>query len=69
MTLLLMTPGPTRVPGCVLAAGAMPMVHHRTEEFSKLLSSTLERLRPVFGTKGDILLVHSTGRGALAGMR
>jgi aspartate aminotransferase-like enzyme len=65
MTLLLMTPGPTRVPDRVLAAGATPMIHHRTEEFSSLLSSTIARLRPLFGTEGDVLPVHSTGRGSL----
>jgi aspartate aminotransferase-like enzyme len=67
MTLLLMTPGPTRVPDRVLAAGAMAMIHHRSEEFRELLVSTLDRLRPLFGTKGEVLPVHSTGRGALEG--
>ncbi len=65
MTLLLMTPGPTRVPKRVLAAGAMPMIHHRSDEFSKLVASTIERIRPLFGTRGDVLPVHSTGRGGL----
>jgi len=65
MDLLLMTPGPTRVPERVLAAGAMPMIHHRTDEFCRILASVIERLRPLFGTNGDILPVHSTGRGAL----
>jgi aspartate aminotransferase-like enzyme len=65
MALLLMTPGPTRVPGRVLAAGAMEMVHHRSEEFSGLLTSALDRLRPLFGTAGQVLPVHATGRGAL----
>ncbi len=67
MTLLLMTPGPTRVPDQVLAAGAMPMIHHRSDEFCSLLVSTLTRLKPLFGTKGDVLPVHATGRGALEG--
>ncbi len=65
MTLLLMTPGPTRVPARVLEAGAAPMIHHRTEEFYQILSSTLEGLRPLFGTRGSVLPVHATGRGAL----
>ena len=65
MSLLLMTPGPTRVPDRVLAAGATPMIHHRTGEFSSLLSSTIARLRPLFGTAGDVLPVHATGRGSL----
>ncbi|MBM3791545.1 MAG: alanine--glyoxylate aminotransferase family protein, partial [Acidobacteria bacterium] len=65
MTLLLMTPGPTRVPERVLAAGAMPMVHHRTGEFSAILAAAIERLKILFGTAGDVLPVHATGRGAL----
>jgi aspartate aminotransferase-like enzyme len=65
VNLLLMTPGPTRVPDRVLAAGASPMIHHRTGEFSEILDSTIRRLRPLFGTTGDILPIHATGRGAL----
>jgi len=65
MDLLLMTPGPTRVPEGVLAAGAMPMIHHRTDEFCRMLASVIERLGPLFGASGDILPLHSTGRGGL----
>jgi len=63
--LLLMTPGPTRVPERVLRAGSQPMIHHRTPEFSRELSAALELLRPVFGTTQTPLPVHTTGRGAL----
>ena len=63
--LLLMTPGPTRVPDRVLAAGARPMIHHRTAEFSAELAAMLEMLQPVFGTKAPVLPVHTTGRGAM----
>jgi aspartate aminotransferase-like enzyme len=65
MELLLMTPGPTRVPERVLRAGARTMIHHRDSEFSKLLVATLEGLRPLFGTTGDVLPIHATGRGAM----
>jgi aspartate aminotransferase-like enzyme len=65
MELLLMTPGPTRGPARVLAAGAMPMIHHRTGEFSRILAGVIDGLRPLFGAEGNILPVHSTGRGAL----
>jgi aspartate aminotransferase-like enzyme len=41
------------------------MIHHRTDEFGRMLGSVIEKLRPLFGTSGDILPVHSTGRGAL----
>jgi aspartate aminotransferase-like enzyme len=63
--LLLMTPGPTRVPDRVLRAGSRPMIHHRTPEFSRELAAALELLAPVFGTRTQPLPVHTTGRGAL----
>lgn len=63
--LLLMTPGPTRVPERVLSAGSRPMIHHRTREFSVELAAVVERLKPVFGTQAPVLPVHTTGRGAL----
>lgn len=64
--LLLMTPGPTRVPARVLAAGGSPMIHHRTPAFSRALASVIERLRPLYGTaSADVLPIHTTGRGAL----
>lgn len=63
--LLLMTPGPTRVPERVLRAGSRPMIHHRTPEFSRELATAIELLGPVFGTKSQPLPVHTTGRGAL----
>jgi serine---pyruvate transaminase len=64
--MLLMTPGPTRVPERVLAAGARPMIHHRTAEFSDELRQMLELLQPMFGTREQpVLPVHTTGRGAM----
>jgi len=61
-----MTPGPTRVPARVLAAGGSPMIHHRTPAFSRALVSVIERLRPLYGTtSADVLPIHTTGRGGL----
>ncbi len=60
-----MTPGPTRVPEQVLRAGAQPMIHHRTPEFSQALIDVLDGMRLLFGTDGDVLPVHATGRGAM----
>ncbi len=62
---LLMTPGPTRVPDRVLRAGARPMIHHRSPEFSRELKTVVDLLGPVFGTSSTVLPVHTTGRGAL----
>ncbi|HTJ22900.1 MAG TPA: aminotransferase class V-fold PLP-dependent enzyme, partial [Gemmatimonadaceae bacterium] len=63
--MLLMTPGPTRVPQRVRDAGARPMIHHRSAEFSRELAELLELLGPVFGSRRPVLPVHTTGRGAL----
>ncbi len=63
--LLLMTPGPTRVPERVLRAGARPMLHHRSPEFRRELAELLVLLAPVFGTTATPLPVHTTGRGAM----
>jgi len=63
--MLLMTPGPTRVPQRVLDAGARPMIHHRSPEFARELATIVELLPPVFGTRRAPLPVHTTGRGAL----
>ncbi len=63
--LLLMTPGPSRVPDRVLKAGGQPVMHHRTAEFSEQLGAVVEMMRPLFGTTGDVLPVHTTGRGAM----
>ena len=63
--MLLMTPGPTRLPERVLQAGARPMIHHRTPEYSAELATILELLPPLFGTREVVLPVHATGRGAM----
>jgi aspartate aminotransferase-like enzyme len=60
-----MTPGPTRVPERVRLAGARPMLHHRSDEFSTELAELLELIGPVFGTRHRVLPVHATGRGAM----
>ena len=62
---LLMTPGPTRVPARVLAAGAGPMLHHRSRRFLAEFSEMMRLLPPLFGTAEPVLPVHTTGRGAM----
>jgi aspartate aminotransferase-like enzyme len=62
---ILMSPGPTRVPERVLRAGARPMIHHRSPEFSRELAEVLDLIGPLFGTRNPVLPIHSTGRGAM----
>jgi aspartate aminotransferase-like enzyme len=65
---LLFTPGPVNVAPRVLAAGSRPMIHHRTDEFHVILESVIGRMKILFGTTEDVLLVHSSGRGAMEGV-
>ena len=62
---ILRHPGPTPIPKKVQLAMAQDMISHRTEEFVKLYRETTERVKPIFGTKQDILLLPSGGTAAL----
>lgn len=61
----LMTPGPTPVPPSVLAAGAKPMIHHRTPTYSEIFASVNEDLKYVMRTKNDVLTFASSGTGVM----
>ena len=61
----LMTPGPTPVPPEVLAAIAQPVVHHRGPDFRELYARCLERLRHVFRTDRDVLLLTASGTAGM----
>src|SRR6059058_5454680 len=61
----LMTPGPTPVPPQVLAALAEPVVHHRGPDFRPVYERCLERLRAVYQTASDVLLLAASGTGGM----
>lgn len=61
----LMTPGPTPVPPSVLAAGALPMIHHRTPNYSQIFAEVNEDLKYVMRTNNDVLSFASSGTGAM----
>ncbi len=61
----LFTPGPAPVPPEVLLEMARPVIHHRTPEFSAVLDSARDRLKPLFGTRQEIILLASSGTGAM----
>jgi alanine-glyoxylate transaminase/serine-glyoxylate transaminase/serine-pyruvate transaminase len=60
----LQIPGPTNVPDRVLRAIAQPTIDHRGPAFARLAGDLLERLKPVFGTSGHVILYPSSGTGA-----
>lgn len=62
---ILRHPGPTPIPKRVEHAMARDMISHRSENFVKLYRETMERVKPIFGTKQEVLLLPSGGTAAL----
>jgi aspartate aminotransferase-like enzyme len=60
-----MTPGPTFVDADVLLESALPTISHVSPDFDEIHRETLEMLRQVFGTQGDIILFPGSGTAAM----
>jgi alanine-glyoxylate transaminase/serine-glyoxylate transaminase/serine-pyruvate transaminase len=60
----LQIPGPTNVPDRVLRAMDRPTIDHRGPQFARLAAEIADGLRPVFGTKGPVIVFPSSGTGA-----
>ncbi|MCM3743761.1 alanine--glyoxylate aminotransferase family protein [Sporosarcina luteola] len=58
-------PGPTPIPPSVQRAMAQPMIGHRGNETSELLRSIKPRLKKVFGTDQDVMIVTGSGTSGL----
>ncbi|GGH00595.1 pyridoxal-phosphate-dependent aminotransferase family protein [Silvibacterium dinghuense] len=61
----LFTPGPTPLLPAAQFAMAAADIHHRTPEFRALYQRVLEQLKAFVGTKNDVLLLASSGTGAM----
>lgn len=61
----LLTPGPTPIPPEVALKESLPILHHRTSEFGVIFSEVAEGLKYVFQTKNDVLIMASSGTGAM----
>ena len=62
---ILRHPGPTPLPKNVQQAMTNDVISHRSEEFVQLFKKTTDRVKPIFGTKQDILLTPSGGTAVL----
>ncbi|MET8831938.1 aminotransferase class V-fold PLP-dependent enzyme [Streptomyces sp. NPDC004610] len=60
----LQIPGPTNVPDQVLRAMSAPTIDHRGPEFAELTLGLLQRIKPVFGTEGPVVIYPASGTGA-----
>ena len=61
----LFTPGPTPLLPAAQFAMAAADMHHRTPEFRALFQKVLAQLKVFVGTKNDVLLLASSGTGAM----
>ena len=61
----LLSPGPTPVPNEVALAMSETMIHHRTPQFNRVFEEARQGLKTLFGTKGDVLILASSGTGAM----
>jgi aspartate aminotransferase-like enzyme len=61
----LYTPGPTPLLPAAQFAMAAADMHHRTPEFRALYQKALAQLKVFVGTKNDVLLLSSSGTGAM----
>ena len=63
----LLAPGPTPVPPETLLAMATPIIHHRSPQFGEVVAECREGLKYLFQTKQEVLILASTGTGAMEG--
>jgi len=63
----LFTPGPTPLLLEAQARALTATLHHRTDEFRRLMRETIDGLRDYFNTKNDVLIFASSGSGAMEG--
>jgi aspartate aminotransferase-like enzyme len=61
----LFTPGPTPLLPAAQFAMAAADIHHRTPEFRALFQKVLAQLKIFVGTQNDVLLLSSSGTGAM----
>jgi len=61
----LLSPGPTPIPNEVALAMSETMIHHRTPQFNKVFEEARRGLKTLFATKGDVLILASSGTGAM----
>src|SRR5215510_13973183 len=62
---LLFLPGPMQVPDQVRLAGDRPLFNHRSPQLLELLAKLEAGCKPLFGTKGNVIFLASSGTGAM----
>jgi len=60
--MLLMTPGPVAVDERIIEAMNRPAIAHYHPEYFDVFNKTMEMLKSVFGTSGDVIILPGSGR-------
>lgn len=63
----LFTPGPSPVLPAALKAMSEPIIHHRSADFIAVVEEVRQGLKELFETKQEVLLLSSSGTGAMEG--
>jgi len=58
---LLMTPGPVEVSPRVLQAMSRPQIYHYYENFVEFFAETVEKMKKIYQTKNDVLILQGEG--------
>ena len=61
----LLTPGPSIIPSSIRKVLGGEIIHHRTEEFGKILQEVNEGLKYIFCTQNPVVIFTSSGTGAM----
>lgn len=62
---ILMIPGPTTIPQRILNVLSNPAIGHRTAEFSAIVQDVTEKMKSIYKTKNDLLLISASSSGAM----
>lgn len=65
MTQNLRIPGPTPCPPDIMEEMSRPMINHRGPQFKEVLLRVTDRLKRVFQTEEDLLILTASGTGAM----
>jgi aspartate aminotransferase-like enzyme len=65
MSKKLFTPGPGNVPQLIRVQLAKDLIHHRMSDYRSILFNVSDKLKKVFKTNSDVLILTSSGTGAM----
>jgi aspartate aminotransferase-like enzyme len=61
----LLTPGPVTIPPEIALKEALPIFHHRTDEFAGVYENVVKGLKYVFQTENEVYVLAASGTGAM----